>query len=163
MTFQRFNGDDLNPGLGWTEGYPIVYQPPNGSLENKNHPMTSIAYFRVYWKFIEPESGKYRWDLIDTALKTATSRRQTLLLRIAPYGTEASNDVPTGTGRCSAMRTKCSPIEKWRTNPEDPRYVESLRRNDPAIRVAIRRPSGRLKRSTCRSWGPGAKVKEQTG
>ena len=23
MTFQRFNGDDLNPGSGWTEGFPI--------------------------------------------------------------------------------------------------------------------------------------------
>src|SRR5512138_410284 len=79
MTFQRFNGDDLNTGLGWTEGYPIVYQPQRASLENKNHPMTTIAYFRVYWKFMEPESGKYRWDLVDTALKTARSRGQSLL------------------------------------------------------------------------------------
>ena len=39
MTFQRFNGDALNPGKGWTEGYPIVYQEFDGNLENKNHPM----------------------------------------------------------------------------------------------------------------------------
>jgi hypothetical protein len=26
MTFQRFNGDKLNEGNKWTEGYPIVYQ-----------------------------------------------------------------------------------------------------------------------------------------
>ncbi|MCC6395132.1 MAG: DUF4832 domain-containing protein, partial [Bryobacterales bacterium] len=51
MTFQRFNGDELNQGLKWTEGYPIVYQDYKGSLENKNHPATTIAYFRVYWKF----------------------------------------------------------------------------------------------------------------
>jgi len=26
MTFQRFNGDNLNKGDGWTEGFPIDYQ-----------------------------------------------------------------------------------------------------------------------------------------
>src|ERR1039458_1788355 len=52
-TFQRFNGDELNRGTGWTEGYPIGYQEFKASLENKNYPMTTIAYFRVYWKFIE--------------------------------------------------------------------------------------------------------------
>jgi hypothetical protein len=35
-TFQRFNGDDLNEGMGWTEGLPIVYQDFNGDLTNKN-------------------------------------------------------------------------------------------------------------------------------
>ena len=94
MTFQRFNGDQLNPGKSWTEGYPIVYQEFDGDLKNDNHPMTSIAYFRVYWKFIQPERGKYRWDLIDKATATAHERGQTLMLRIAPYGTGDDNDVP---------------------------------------------------------------------
>ncbi|MBL7146814.1 MAG: hypothetical protein ISS76_21420, partial [Phycisphaerae bacterium] len=40
MTFQRFNGDDLNAAKGWTEGKPIVYQEFDGNLENKDHPMT---------------------------------------------------------------------------------------------------------------------------
>ena len=50
MTFQRFNGDDLNEGIRWTEGFPIEYQEFDGNLENKDHPMTSIAYLRIYWK-----------------------------------------------------------------------------------------------------------------
>ncbi len=123
MTFQRFNGDALNEGLKWTEGYPIVYQEFKGSLENKNHPMTSIAYFRVYWKFLEPEQGKYRFDLLDTALRTAHNRKQALMLRVAPYGTGKDNDVPDW------YRTMVGPepglkIAKWRTNPEDPRYAQ---------------------------------------
>ena len=65
MTFQRFNGDALNAGIKWTEGFPIEYQPFPGTLENKDFPMTSIAYFRVYWRFLEPEKGVYNWDLID--------------------------------------------------------------------------------------------------
>src|SRR5690349_18085363 len=59
MTFQRFNGDSLNAGLKWTEGFPIDYQPFSGSLTNQNHPLTSIAYFRVYWKFVEPDAQHY--------------------------------------------------------------------------------------------------------
>ena len=94
MTFQRFNGDDLNVAKGWTEGKPIVYQEFDGNLENKDHPMTTIAYFRVYWKFIEPQMHKYRWDLIDKALKTARQRGQTLMLRIAPYGTGTQTEAP---------------------------------------------------------------------
>ena len=78
MTFQRFNGDELNEGLKWTEGYEIDYQEFKGSLENKNHPMTSIAYFRIYWKFVEPEQGKYNWPMIDKALSVAHQRQQRL-------------------------------------------------------------------------------------
>ncbi|MHC4323056.1 MAG: DUF4832 domain-containing protein, partial [Planctomycetota bacterium] len=94
MTFQRFNGDTLNEAKGWTEGKPIVYQDFDGDLKNEDYPDTTIAYFRIYWKFIEPQQGKYRWDLIDNALKTACQRGQTLMLRIAPYGTGNQNDVP---------------------------------------------------------------------
>ncbi|HEY6977559.1 MAG TPA: hypothetical protein VH396_14775 [Chitinophagaceae bacterium] len=86
-TFQRFNGDTLTTlknKSGWTEGHPIVYQTFKGDLTNKRHPQTSIAYWRVYWKYLEPEKGKYRWDLIDQALATAEERGQTLMLRIAP-------------------------------------------------------------------------------
>ena len=58
MTFQRFNGDTLNEAKGWTEGKPIVYQDFDGDLTNKDHPDTTIAYFRIYWKLIEPERSK---------------------------------------------------------------------------------------------------------
>ena len=94
-TFQRFNGDTLNAGTKWTEGFPIVYQPYRGTLQTKDFPMTTIAYFRVYWRFIEPEKDVYDWAMIDKALQTAHARHQTLMLRIAPYGTNAASDVPS--------------------------------------------------------------------
>jgi hypothetical protein len=123
MTFQRFNGDTLNTAKRWTEGKPIVYQDFDGNLENEDYPMTTIAYFRVYWKFIEPNMGNYRWDLIDKALETAHQRQQTLMLRIAPYGTGKQNDVP-GWYRAMVGERKELPVKKWQVDPEDPLYVK---------------------------------------
>jgi hypothetical protein len=123
MTFQRFNGDTMNQGVKWTEGYPIDYQPFTGSLTVPGHPLTSLAYFRIYWKFVEPSPGEYNWDLLDHALKTAAERGQTLLLRIAPYGTNDDNDVPDWYREMLGPESQL-PVMKWRTNPEDPRYVE---------------------------------------
>lgn len=127
QTFQRFNGDDLNPGSGWTEGFPIEYQKFDGDLKNKDYPETSIAYFRVYWKFMEPEKQKYNWELIDKALATAESRGQTLLLRIAPYGTGPERDVPDWYRKMVGEKRDWkynSEVNGWVVDPEDPRYVE---------------------------------------
>ena len=122
-TFQRFNGDRLNAGTRWTEGFPIEYQPFHGSLEVEGQPLSTIAYFRVYWRFLEPEMGKYRWDLIDTALKTAHNRGQTLMLRVAPYGTNAKEDVPPWYRAMLGDESAKLPLNKWMTDPEDSRYL----------------------------------------
>lgn len=129
MTFQRFNGDKTNEGAGWTEGLPIDYQEFKGSLEVPDHPMTSIAYFRVYWKYIEPEMGKYNWDMIDKVLKTAHDRKQTLLLRVAPYGSGTKSndetDVPAWYRTMVGNRQEWIPEGTgWRVDAEDPRYAQ---------------------------------------
>ncbi|MGE5647401.1 MAG: DUF4832 domain-containing protein [Acidobacteriota bacterium] len=123
-TFQRFNGDSLNQGTRWTEGYPIEYQPFHGDLHVKGQPLSTVAYFRVYWRFLEPDMGKYRWDLIDTAIKTAHERGQTLMLRVAPYGTNAKEDVPAWYRAMVGDETGKLPLKKWMTNPEDPHYLK---------------------------------------
>ena len=123
MTFMRFNGDTLNINRRWSEGHPIDYQRFEGSLENPNYPATSIAYFRIYWKYLELENGKYRWELIDRALKTAHDRKQTLMLRLMPYGRTLRDDVPKWYRTMVGPR-KDLPVEKWMCDPEDPRYAE---------------------------------------
>ena len=122
MTFQRFNGDTLNR-VRWTEGFPIVYQTFDGDLTNIRYPQTSIAYFRIYWKFVEPEEGKYNWPMIDKALRTAAERGQTLMLRVAPYGNGKDQDVPDWF-RQMIGKEKPERIKGWRFDPEDPRYVQ---------------------------------------
>ncbi|WP_165822457.1 DUF4832 domain-containing protein [Paenibacillus montanisoli] len=123
-TFQRFNGDRLNEGKGWTEGFPIEYQPFTGSVQNEDHPDTSIAYFRVYWRFLEPEEGQYQWALIDKALATARERKQTLMFRVAPYGQAKGSDVPDWYRNKVGKMTKAQKKHDWwKVDPEDPRYV----------------------------------------
>jgi hypothetical protein len=127
MTFQRFNGDDLNEGSGWTEGFPIEYQNFDGDLTNKDHPATTIAYWRIYWKYLEPEQGKFRWDMLDKALDIARERGQTLLLRIAPYGTGDERDVPAWYRKIvgpDKIWKYNSQVNGWMVDPEDPRYTE---------------------------------------
>lgn len=129
QTFQRFNGDELNEGLGWTEGFPIQYQEFSGKLENKDHPMTTIAYFRVYWRYLEPEMGRFNWEMIDRALKTAHERGQTLSLRIAPYGSgkepDDPTDVPSWYRAMVGNKNEWLPDgqQGWRVDAEDPRYA----------------------------------------
>ena len=129
-TFQRFNGDKLNDlglnnGGGWTEGYPIEYQEWDGkTLTNINHPDTTVAYWRVYWRFLVPERGVYRWDMFDKALQTARERKQTLMLRIAPYGGGADQDVPDWYRKIVGFEGSIQ--ENWRTDPENPLYAETF-------------------------------------
>ena len=129
MTFQRFNGDNTNEGVGWTEGLPVNYQEFKGSLVTPDHPMTSIAYFRVYWKYVEPEMGKYNWEMIERVLKTAHERQQTLLLRIAPYGSGTKSNDPTDLPEWfrSLVGSRQEWIPEgtgWRVDAEDPRYAQ---------------------------------------
>jgi hypothetical protein len=85
-TFQRFNGDELYPGLQWSdrEG-PVVFKPFDGNLKNPNYPDTTLSYCRWLWSVLEPQKGKYRWDIIDGTLEAARVRGQTVQMRIQPY------------------------------------------------------------------------------
>ncbi len=158
MTFQRFNGDALNKGLKWTEGYPIAYQDVKGRPKQPDFPNTSIAYFRVYWKFVEPEQGKYRWELIDNALRTACERKQTLMLRIAPYGTNPDNDVPDWYRALVGPEEGKTARPKWRTDPENPLYARYFTR---MIRELGKRYDGNpnlesIDLAIVGAWGEGA-------
>lgn len=171
-TFQRFNGDTLNPGMGWTEGFPIEYQDFDGDLTNPNHPATTTAYFRVYWKFLEPEKDKYNWDMIDKALKTAAERGQTLLLRIAPYGTGPERDVPDwvremfGPEKSAEERNVDDQqgSDRWRVNANDQRYIDTF---TGMVRDLGARYDGHpdlelVDMAICGFWGEGAGSSELT-
>ncbi len=126
-TFGRFNGDTLKRVLSEQKD-SSEDQTFDGNLENENYPMTSIAYFRLYWKNMEPEEGEYKWDMVDYALKKALERNQTLMFRIMPHGSFGSNnnkdDVPTWFREMVGDKHELGPLNYWRIDPEDPRYAK---------------------------------------
>lgn len=89
-TYQRFNGDKLS--IRWGEdGFPTKYDKFEGNLEVEGYPMTTIAFFRPYWRSFEPEMGKYNWELRDIGLKMAHERGRTFIThRTIWVGNEAS-------------------------------------------------------------------------
>ena len=54
-TFQRFNGQEPNPPLKWSELGPEKKLPPAAS--KPDFPDTSVSYCRWYWNVLEPEPG----------------------------------------------------------------------------------------------------------
>jgi Domain of unknown function (DUF4832)/Beta-galactosidase len=82
-TFQRFNGDALNAGLRWSEAGPTTALEP--AAVKPDFPESSISYSRWFWSVLEPEPGKYDWDIIDLALKEAREHDQTVAIRVMPY------------------------------------------------------------------------------
>src|SRR5437868_5097588 len=78
-TFNRFSGQALNEGVKWSEvgpEKPIPDAPP-GTVD---FPASSVAYLRWFWSQLEPQRGKYRWEIIDNALGEAYRHNQPLAI-----------------------------------------------------------------------------------
>ncbi|HTL52551.1 MAG TPA: DUF4832 domain-containing protein [Planctomycetota bacterium] len=122
-TFQRFNGDELNPGLSWNdrEG-PMTFKKFNGKLKNPRYPHTTMSYCRWVWGDLETQPGHFRWDVIDGALAAAEQRGQTLQLRIQPY---IGDDLPRWYWDLGA-RKMAKPAGDTRIEPDhnDPAYLK---------------------------------------
>jgi len=122
-TFQRFNGQALNPVLTWSERGPEAKLPEAPS--KPDFPGTSIAYLRWYWDTLEPEPGKFRWDVVDLALEEARKHGQTLAIRLMPY---SNHDPLPAWYRNSAARRANKASDKdgdiWQPDFSDPLYLK---------------------------------------
>ena len=85
-TFQRFNGQEPNPPLKWSEVGPITKLPK--AATTPDFPETSVAYCRWYWNVLEPEPGKFNWGIVDLAIEEARAHGQKLAIRLMPYSNE---------------------------------------------------------------------------
>jgi hypothetical protein len=122
-TFQMFNGDNHQANQDVLREVDLEkFDNSPGSLENINQPGSSIAYFRIQWRAIEPEMGQYRWDYIDSLLVLAQEHGQTLALRISPYKGRLIDDVPVWFRELVGPQRKFKHI-KWPVDPENPNYA----------------------------------------
>jgi Domain of unknown function (DUF4832)/Beta-galactosidase len=122
-TFQRFNGQALNPPYTWSERGPT--DELQDAARKPNFPDTSIAYLRWYWSTIEPEPGKFRWEIIDKALVEAQKHGQRLAIRLMPY---SDRDPLPDWYRSSGARRANQPTDKdgaiWQPDFSDPLYLK---------------------------------------
>lgn len=155
-TFQRYNGDAINPGNKWSERGPEEKIAPAAS--KPDFPDTSIAYFRWFWSQLEPQRGKYRWEIIDLALDQARQHHQTLAIRIMPY--DAGHPLPEWY-RDSGARRANQPSDKdgdvWSPDSSDPLYTRTW---GDLVRAAGARYDGHphldsVDISTIGYWGEG--------
>jgi hypothetical protein len=124
-TFQRLAGEDLYPDLKWDDSKaPLTFdKAPEKLKEIKNYPPSRIAYIRWVWKDLEPEKGKIRFDIVESALAAAAQRGQTLQLRFQPFSEE---NTPEWYWKTGARIDE--PFKKWRgyktPDHNDPRYFQ---------------------------------------
>jgi hypothetical protein len=122
-TFQRFNGQATNPPLEWSEVGPVTKLPQ--APTKPDFPDTTIAYLRWYWNALEPEPGKFRWDIIDLALKEARAHGQTLAIRLMPYSNK--DPLPEWYQKSRARRAN-TPTDKdgaiWQPDFSDPLFLK---------------------------------------
>ena len=90
QTFQRFDGQPLNPPLSWSEEGPLDL--PADAAARADFPASSVAYFRWFWAQIEPSPGDLRLDVVDRAIAAARAHGQTLSFRVMPY--DAKHPLP---------------------------------------------------------------------
>ena len=124
-TFNRFSGQALNEGVTWSEVGPETATPdaPPGTVD---FPGSSVAYLRWFWSQLEPQPGKYHWEIIDTALVEAHRHHQRLAVRLMPYDNKHS--LPGWYVRSGAQRAN-KPTDKdgeiWSPDSADPVYITS--------------------------------------
>src|SRR5260370_5414088 len=122
-TFQRFNGQEPNPPLKWSEVGPVTKLPQ--APAKPDFPETSISYCRWYWNVLEPEPGKFHWEIVDLALEEARANGQTLAIRLMPY---SNQDPLPAWYRNSGARRANKPTDKdgeiWQPDFSDPLYLK---------------------------------------
>ena len=123
QTFQRVNGDAINPGSRWSEAGPSAAADP--APAKPDFPESSIAYYRWFWSQIEPEPGKFRWDVIDLALERARDHQQMVDFRLMPY--DQSHPLPEwyrNSGARRANRPEDRDGNVWSPDANDPAYTQ---------------------------------------
>lgn len=114
-----------NPGMGWQTFHRFADEDKNlAGLPS------SSAYFRFYWKEVEPREGEIRFDLLDRLFARARQAGQRLAFRIMCAGTAKDPlYVPQWLKekgcRGFEYRYGDSPVTYWVPDMEDPLFQEA--------------------------------------
>ena len=133
-SYQLFRGEPLFPDIvvrpennktetEATECYPVrSFGDQNGNAEGF-YPDTRVAYIRLLWKDFEPRRKAYRFDLIAEILDKAKACGQTVMLRLMPHSTRASDDVPDWLKELIPCPARPEG-KRVKDSPQDPVFLE---------------------------------------
>jgi hypothetical protein len=122
-TFQRFNGQEPNPPLKWSEIGPVTRLPAPETTPD--FPKASVAYCRWYWNVLEPELGKFNWEIVDLAIEEARAHGQKLAIRLMPYSNEESlPDWYRKSGAKRANKDSDKDGKIWQPDFSDPLFLK---------------------------------------
>jgi hypothetical protein len=122
-TFQRFNGQQPNPPLQWSEVGPVSKLP--AASGKPDFPEASVAYCRWYWNVLEPELGRFDWHIVDLAIAEARAHGQKLAIRLMPYSNE--DPLPEWYRKSGAKRANQDPDKDgkiWQPDFSDPLFLK---------------------------------------
>ena len=129
----------INPGMGW-----VYYQYSNrlwayGSRTEAGDtldwfPGASVIYFRLPWCYLEPEEGKYRWDLIDSYAQPWVAQGKKIALRVTACENRFRYATPEWVQKAGAkgldyrFSTIGTPSKDvlWEPDYKDPIFLEKL-------------------------------------
>ena len=172
-SYQRFRGDPLfsdivvRPENNMTETERTECYPVSAEAdlmhegEGGFYPDTEIAYIRILWKDFEPQRKQYNYALIADILAKAKAKGQTVMFRLMPHSTRASDDVPEWLK--SMIPCPERPVgARVKDSPEDPLWlrlfgeaIEAIGEkfdSDPTLDIVDLSLTG--------SWGEGHRVAE---
>jgi len=170
-SYQRFRGDPLFSDIvvrpennltetERTECYPVSRDAALIREDERGfYPDTEVAYIRILWKDFEPHRKQYNYPLIASILKKAKDKGQTVMFRLMPHSTRATDDLPEWLKsmilcpeRPAGKRVKDSPLDPlWiRLFGEAIEAIGLAFDNDPTLDVVDLSLTG--------AWGEGHRV-----
>jgi hypothetical protein len=131
----------VNPGMGWVCFHYSNRLWAYGSRTEPGDtldwfPGASVIYFRLPWCYLEPEEGKYRWDLIDSYAQPWVAQGKKIALRVTACENRFRYATPEWVQKAGAkgldykFSTVGKPAEEtlWEPDYLDPVFLEKLDR-----------------------------------
>ncbi|MDR3267661.1 MAG: DUF4832 domain-containing protein [Tannerella sp.] len=119
----------INPGMGWTmHFYSNVPQNYGSKLAPSDavdyFPGLSTVYLRLPWAFLEPEEGRFNWEMLDTPAQRWIEKGKKVAFRI----TSTENWMPSGTPEwVYRAGAKSYQVDKYlEPDYDDPVFLEKV-------------------------------------
>jgi len=122
----------VNPDMGWTmHYYSNVIDNYGSKLEPSDtlddFPGLSTVYLRLPWSFIEPEEGKFNWEILDTPAQRWIDKGKKVAFRISASESWMRWATPEWVAKLGAKGYDWGGDGKfWEPAYDDPIYLEKV-------------------------------------